>query len=161
MSRAQRYEPLAPEMAERWAGYGRWERTFFPGLIGLVVEEVRRDYCRMRLPFRPELEQPAGIVHGGAIASLVDSSVVPAIGSAYDVDTSLATIGLNLQFLAALRGEDGVAEGWVVQRGRSIVFCEAEVRGASSGHVVARAQLTYKVSAGKVSAGKISAGGLA
>ena len=29
------------------------------------VEEIRQDYARLRLPYRPEYEQPAGVVHGG------------------------------------------------------------------------------------------------
>ena len=39
-----------------------------------------------------------------------------------------------------------VVEGWVVQRGRSIVFCDAEVRGAQSDTVAATGSLVYKVS---------------
>ena len=74
-------------------------RVFFPTLLGLVVEEVRVDYCRMRLPFRPELEQPAGLVHGGAIASLLDSVVVPAVGSAYGADARYSTVDMHVQFI--------------------------------------------------------------
>ncbi len=147
VSRAERFAPLAADEVSRWMGYGQWEREYFPKLIGLMVEEVRRDYCRMRLPFRPALEQPAGVVHGGAIASLIDSVVVPAIGSAYALDTNFSTISLQVQYLRALREEDAVGEGWIVQRGRSIVFCAAEVVGATSGRTVATGQMTYKVSA--------------
>lgn len=146
MSRAQQYEPLEAEAAQRWLGYGQWEREYFPKLVGLSTEEVRRDYCKMRLGFRPSLEQPMGVVHGGAIASLVDSVVVPAIGSAYAADVTFVTVGMNVQYLGALVQEDAIAEGWVVQRGRSVVFCEVEVLGATSGKMIARGQLTYKVS---------------
>lgn len=144
--RADRHPPLEPAAAQRWLGYGKWEREYFPKLVGMTVEDVRQDYCRMRLAFRPALEQPAGVVHGGAIASLIDSVVVPAIGSAYEASTGFSTIDLHVQYLSALRGEDAVAEGWVVQRGRSIVFCEAEVIGATSGSLIARGHMTYKVS---------------
>jgi uncharacterized protein (TIGR00369 family) len=146
-SRAASFEPLDPEAAARWLGYGQWEREYFPKLLGMTVEDVRRDYCRMRLSFKPSLEQPAGVVHGGAIASLIDSVVVPAIGAAYDAGTGFSTVDLHVQYLSALRNEDAVAEGWIVQRGRSIVFCEAEVRGVSSGALIARGHMTYKVSA--------------
>jgi uncharacterized protein (TIGR00369 family) len=146
MSREANYEELDSERVERWMGYGKWEREYYPKLIGMEVECVRKDYSRMRLAFRPSLEQPAGVVHGGAIASLIDSVVVPAIGSAYDASVGFATIEMNVQYLGAVREEDMVAEGWIVQRGRSIVFCEAEVVGGTSGKVLARGQLTYKVS---------------
>jgi acyl-coenzyme A thioesterase PaaI-like protein len=39
-----------------------------------------------------------------------------------------------------------VAEGWVTQRGRSIVYCDAEVWGGTTSRVAATATLVYKVS---------------
>ncbi|MTA10954.1 MAG: hypothetical protein F2527_08610, partial [Actinobacteria bacterium] len=82
--RAADFEILTPEVDARWKNVGQWDRTYFPKLVGLHVEETRLGYCRMVLSYREELEQPMGVVHGGAIATLIDASVVPAIGSAYD-----------------------------------------------------------------------------
>jgi uncharacterized protein (TIGR00369 family) len=143
--RAGEHEPLAPHLHRRWMRYGQHEPTGFPAFVGLVVEDVRVDYCRMRLPWRTEMTQPFGSMHGGAVATLIDSVVVPAIGSAYDHPMPFATVDLTLQFLGALRGEDAVAEGWITQRGRSMVFCEAAVAGGTSGRLVARGLLTYKL----------------
>jgi uncharacterized protein (TIGR00369 family) len=109
-----------------------------------VVEEIREDYARLRLPYRPELEQPTEVVHGGAIASLIDTVVVPAVGGAYDRRPEMLTLSMHIQYLGAVRKEDAVAEGWVTQRGRSIVFCEASVR-AASGAPAATGNLVYKV----------------
>ena len=145
MSRAEQHTTLPPEVAERWSKFGKWGRVFFPTLIGLVVEEVRVDYCRMRLPFRPELQQPAGLVHGGAIASLLDSVVVPAVGSAYGPDARYSTVDMHVQFISAVIDQDIVAEGWIVRRGRSVVFCESEAVNAATGKLVARSVLTYNV----------------
>jgi acyl-coenzyme A thioesterase PaaI-like protein len=55
------------------------------------------------------------------------------------------TLTMDIQYLGAVAGEDAVAEGWVVQRGRSIVFCRAEVT-TEGGRPAATATLTYKVS---------------
>ncbi len=141
---ADDFAPLAPEAAERWAKFPHWSRTYFPNVVGLEVEELRADYARMRLPFRPALEQPAGVVHGGAIATLIDTVVVPAIGAAYDPGWMYMTLTMDIQYLGAVVGEDAIAEGWVTQRGRSIVFCRAEATTAS-GKPVASGALTYKV----------------
>ena len=148
MTRADQFAELSAEAVSRWSKFGRWDRIYFPALVGLEVEEVRADYCRMRMPFRPELEQPAGVVHGGAIATLLDSVVVPAVGQAYPVTARYSTVDMHVQFLSALVGDDAIAEGWVVRRGRTTVFCEAEVVAASTGRVVARSMLTYNVSSG-------------
>ena len=42
--------------------------------------------------------------------------------------------------------EDVVAEGWVTRRGRTVVFCESEAFGATTGRLVAKSVLTYNVS---------------
>ena len=101
----------------------------------------------MRLPFRPELEQREGVVHGGAIATLLDSVVVPAIGQAYPAGTARhrPPWTCTCSSSSAAIDEDLVAEGWIVRRGRAVVFCESEARGATSGKVIARAVLTYNV----------------
>jgi uncharacterized protein (TIGR00369 family) len=142
---ASRFTPLPPPVAARWATFDQWETVTFPRLVGLVLEEVRTDYARMRLPFRPELNQPIGVVHGGAIATLVDTVVVPAVGSAYAEPRALLTIDMHIQYLDVIRGEDAIAEGWIEKRGRSTVFCRAEVRSAS-GVLAASGALVYKVS---------------
>lgn len=143
---ADRFEPLSGESAARWGQFGRWDEVYFPSVVGLELEEVRADYARMRLPYRPELRQPAGVVHGGDIATLIDTVVVPAVGGAYPEQPSMLTISMNVRYLGALIEQDAVAEGWVEQRGRSIVFCRAEVR-SGSGAMVADGSLVYKVSA--------------
>lgn len=146
MSRADQFSPLAPEDAARWSKFGSWDRIYFPSLVGVVVDEIRVDFCRMTLPHRPELDQPAGIVHGGAIATLLDTVVVPAVGSSYPLDTRFSTVDMHIQFLSPLVQQDAVAEGWVVKRGRRVVFCEAEVRRSLDNVIVARSLLTYNVS---------------
>lgn len=142
--RAERFSPLDPDVAARWATFGNWpDRTYFPTILGLRIDELRTDYCRMRLPYRPELEQPAGVVHGGAIASLIDTVVVPPIGSAYGPDTTFMTVSMTVNYLGAVVRTDAVAEGWVTRRGRSTVFCRAEV--TADGALVAEASLVYAV----------------
>ena len=145
MFRAVDHAELDPEAAARWANFGQRVPLTYPGLLGLEVEEVRVDYCRMRLPARNELLQAGGgVVHGGAIASLLDSVVVPAIGAGLAPEAEFATVDLHVQYHRALRGA-AVAEGWVTRRGRRVVFCEAEAVSADTGEVIARALLTYNV----------------
>ncbi len=142
--RADRFPPLPEDTLARWANFGRWpDATYFPQVVGLEVEEIRTDYCRMRLPYRPENQQPAGVVHGGAVATLIDSVVVPAIGQAYDAETAFMTVAMNINFVGAVRQADAVAEGWVTRRGRSTVFCRAEA--VCEDRLVAEASLVYAV----------------
>ncbi len=144
-TRSEQFPPLAQARAARWERFGKWDTVWFPQFLGVDLEEVRYDYARMRLAYRPEFRQPAGVVHGGVIASMIDTVVVPAVGSGYDEPRELFTIDIQLRFLAPIVDDDLVAEGWVTQRGRSIVFCDAEVR-SGSGVLAATGTLTYKVS---------------
>lgn len=145
MPHAANFALLPEERRERFQTFLGGRPEYFPGLVGIVLEEVRVDYARMRLPFRPVLNQPAGVVHGGAIASLIDTVVVPALFTGYDEPRRLLTIDLQIQYIGAIVGEDAVAEGWVVRRGRSTVFLRAEVRTAKAG-LVAAGTMVYKVS---------------
>jgi uncharacterized protein (TIGR00369 family) len=145
MHRSDGFEPLPADVARRWMQFATGEAVLFPRLLGVVVEDVRVDYCRMRLPFKPELLQLEGVVHGGAIASLLDMVVVPAVGAMLERGARFSTVDLHVQFIRAARDEDIVAEGWVTRRGRSVVFCESEAVGATSGKVLAKSVLTYNV----------------
>jgi uncharacterized protein (TIGR00369 family) len=159
MTRAEQFDRLPADAERRWSKFGAWDREFYPTLLGMTVEEVRVDYCRMRMAYKPSLEQPAGVVHGGAIASLLDSVVVPAVGGAYGPDARFSTIDMHVQFLSAVVKQDIVAEGWVVRRGRSVVFCASEAVNALTGALVATSSLTYTVSSTSVSSATGAADG--
>jgi uncharacterized protein (TIGR00369 family) len=131
--RADQFDLLPQSVQELWSHYGTWpNKTYFPNVVGIKVEELRRDYARMSLPWREELNQPQGLMHAGAIATLIDTVVVPAIGTAYDDPRSFSTIEMSVRYLDTVRQEDLVAEGWVTKRGRKVVFCEVEVRTATA-----------------------------
>lgn len=147
-SRAQNFDLLPSSVLEQWDGFLEWDdRDYFPQFLGITVEEMRRDYARMRLPWRAELNQPHGLMHGGAIATLVDTVVVPAIGTAYSTPRPFSTIEMSVRYLAPVRKEDLVAEGWVTRRGKRVVFCDVEVMTASK-VVVASGHLIYIVGSG-------------
>jgi len=154
---ADRFPPLDPAVRERWQQFFEsgdplpgadddGPHEYFAHHLGMVFEELRTDYARLRLPWDIKNSQPAGVVHGGAIASMIDMVVVPAIRSAYDGDdVMMSTIELHVQFLGPVV-RDAVAEGWVVRRGRSIVFTQAEVRD-HEGELAAVGTATYRVRA--------------
>jgi uncharacterized protein (TIGR00369 family) len=144
-SRAEQFLEVDPALAARWHKFGANGQPRFPQLLGLTVEEVRDGYCRMRLPFRAELLHAGGIVHGGALSTLLDSVLVPAIGVALPPGTVYSTVDLHVQFVDSLVDEDAVAEGWVVRRGGRTVFGESEARAANTGRMIAKAISTFAV----------------
>ena len=150
---AARFGPLPSHVLERWSKFCTHGDEYFPDRMGMVVEELRRDYSRLRLPWRAMFRQRTGVMHGGVIAALVDTTVVPAIAAHYEGDARMGTINLAVQYLRPVVDRDLVAEAWVEHRGRSVVFCRAEVRSvAAAGEVdlAATATLVFRVSASAV-----------
>jgi uncharacterized protein (TIGR00369 family) len=113
--------------------------------LGLRLETVGDDEATMTLPFRPELATMDDIVHGGVIASLIDTAGMASCWAADEEPESLqgSTVTLNVNYLAAARGQDLTAHAVVVRRGRSMVFSEVKVtepggRLVATGSVVQR-----------------------
>ena len=118
-------------------------------VLGLQIDEVCPDFCRMRLPFRPGLRTEGEVVHGGAIASLIDSAGVVAVWSNVPPGiTRGATASMTVNYLAAAEAVDLVAEARVIRRGRSIVFVDVDVV-SPFGERLAKGSLVYKLSSGK------------
>ena len=119
----------------------------FARKLGITCQAVAVDRVVMRLPWTPEHTTVGDLVHGGAIAALVDVAATGACWATPDLEPGArgTTIGFSLSFLNAGRAQDLLAEARVVQRGRSIVTAEVDVHAADGKHV-ARALVTYKKS---------------
>jgi uncharacterized protein (TIGR00369 family) len=119
-------------------------------LLGVVTEAIEVDRVRFRLPYREHLTTIGDMVHGGAIAGLVDVAATAACWASPTVDASTrgTTIGFTVNYLNAGRGQDLIATADVIQRGKSIVIAEVAIRTADDTYV-ARAVVTYKLSGGK------------
>lgn len=89
--------------------------------------------------------QAAGVIHGGALSTLIDTVAVPAIGTYYDEQPEMLTVSMTVNFVGVVNGEDAIGEGWVEQAGRALAFVRAEVRGADSRELAASASLVFRV----------------
>ncbi len=76
---------------------------------------------------------PGGIVHGGAIASLMDAVLVPAVGSVLGPKDRFSTVDLHVQYIGAVKDEDIVAEGWVTKRDAASCSARAKRSAPSRG----------------------------
>lgn len=96
----------------------------FAGLLGMQFEETAPDHARIRLMIGAEHLNYAGMLHGGVLATLIDSAIVRAArGDA----TRAATTDLNVTYLRAVRRGTIVVEAWILRRGKTIAMGEAEV----------------------------------
>jgi uncharacterized protein (TIGR00369 family) len=106
------------------------------------IEPVESSEARtvLRVTLRPEHTNNFGIAHGGLTSTLLDI----AMGSAARHASNLPVMTLDLQvaFIAPGRGVL-TAEAKIVRAGRSVVFCEGEVR-SDDGELVAKASGLFK-----------------
>lgn len=89
------------------------------------------------------------VVHGGAVSALIDTAAMAAAWSAIEFDGEPprgTTVGLSVDFLAAARAQELLAEATVLRRGASLCFCEVKARGGADGTLVATGLVTYKLS---------------
>lgn len=118
------------------------ERSYFVELLDLHLEGTGKGTATMRMPYRAEISNGTGAVHGGAIVSLCDTVFYIALASIYGRDQDTTTAALQCNFLApALPPHDLIAEAKVIKAGRRIVYGEVFVRSGEK--VVAHATLNF------------------
>jgi uncharacterized protein (TIGR00369 family) len=118
------------------------ERGNFVLLLDLQLEKVERGKAWMRMPFRAEITNGTGAVHGGAIVSLCDTVFYVALASIFGREQDTTTASLQCNFLApALPPHDLIAEARVLKAGRRIVYGEVYVRSGEK--IVAHATLNF------------------
>jgi uncharacterized protein (TIGR00369 family) len=118
----------------------------FPGHLGIRLVDMGPGTATLGLPFAEALVTAGTTVHGGAVASLIDTAGMVAAWSGGEVPDQLrgSTVGLTVSYLAPADGEDLEASATVLRRGRSIVHVDVDVRTAS-GAAVAKGLVTYKL----------------
>jgi uncharacterized protein (TIGR00369 family) len=109
-------------------------KTFpFFNLMGIELVEIEPGRARLGIDWRKNLCQPAGIMHGGAIASLVDTAIAQAILlTPANLKTkakggSMVTIDLRIKYLRPVSSGRVVCEARVTRLGRQIVHASAVV----------------------------------
>jgi uncharacterized protein (TIGR00369 family) len=118
------------------------ERSHFVELLDLKLESVGKGTAVMRMPYRSQISNGTGAVHGGAIVSLCDTVFYVALASLYGRDQDTTTASLQCNFLAPAVGPDDlVAEATVLRAGRRICYGEVTVRCGQK--VVAHSTLNY------------------
>lgn len=113
--------------------------------LGLRLEACARDRVRLRLPYRDDNVTLADMVHGGAIATLIDVAGAAAAASGIDPEhTRGATASMNVHYLSAALGVDALADAAVLRRGRDLVVTEVKVSDAS-GKLLAQGTVVSKL----------------
>ena len=117
----------------------------FAKTLGLAIDRLDGEVCVMRMPYDPDLATLGDTVHGGAIASLIDTAgMTAAWGDETPTEQAAgATVSMAVDYVAAARGTDLRAHARVVRRGRSLCFVTVEVLDDDE-RVVATGLVTHR-----------------
>lgn len=92
----------------RKAIFERMEQEPFSRKFGIILVDLKEGYARVEMRFTSDMENMFGMVHGGAVFSLMDTAFEAASNSH---GTMAVALNMNIQYLASpARGATLTAE---------------------------------------------------
>jgi len=121
----------------------------FPQHLPFYVTSIADNTCQIEIKITEEHMQPLGTVHGGIIATLIDTATYWAPFLGIPQNAGMVNVDLKLNYLKPTGiGDVLIAEGNCLRAGRSINYAEASVRNAH-GDLVAHGTSTLMVLPGQ------------
>jgi len=114
----------------------------YASFLGIELETIESGTATLGLRVRKELTQNQGIVHGGAMASLIDSATAFAIISLLAPREKVTTVDLTISYLRPVTNGRLTCTAKVLRAGRRLVVVSAEVMDNRQ-RLVATALSTY------------------
>ena len=109
--------------------------------LGLELCELNSGDVTISLDVRDELKQYRGVVHGGAIASVIDTASAFAILTKIDENERVTTTDLTIHYLRPITGGRMLARARIVRGGRRRFVVNVELE--NDGRLVATAVTGY------------------
>jgi uncharacterized protein (TIGR00369 family) len=122
-------------------------------LIGLRLVAIEPGRARFELHADHRHHNPMGTLHGGILCDIADSAMGMAYASTLGEGESFTTLELKINFLRPVRSARLVAEGTIVQRGRSAGMAECVVTD-EDGRLIAKAVSTCMTLRGEQARGR-------
>ncbi len=105
--------------------------------LGMTLEAVATDYARISLEHRLELTNPMGGLHGGFIATILDTAVGWAMASTLKQGFVVATVAMDTKFYKPLLRGRAIAEARITRKGRSVVYADVTVNDQTGAAIAA------------------------
>jgi uncharacterized protein (TIGR00369 family) len=96
-------------------------------LLGLELGEVDRGAVSIHLEVRDDLRQNQGVVHGGAVASLIDTAAAFAVLTQLEINEHVTTTDLTIHYLRPAGSGRLTARARIVRSGRRLFVLSVEV----------------------------------
>ena len=113
-------------------------------LLHITQESSGGGHASYRLDVSADLLNPHGVLHGGAVYTMIDYSMGGATMAVLAPDEICATIEIKTNYLASVRSGTLTCKTEIVKQGRMVVFLESKVRD-ETGRLVATASGSFAV----------------
>src|SRR2546423_13466676 len=133
-------DELDPQKVER--AHAAFAAVPYAKFLGLSLGEIRKGQVSVHLDVRDQLKQNQGVVHGGAIASLIDTASAFAVLTQIETNERVTTTDLTIHYLRPILSGRMTAAARVVRGGRRLFVLSVEVT-SDGGALVATAVTTY------------------
>ena len=100
----------------------------FPSHLPMRVVDMTLDSSRVELDIADVHLQPFGLVHGGVIATLMDTATFWAGFGPIAEDAGLVNVDLKLNYLQTVSSGRLIATGRCIRAGRTMSYTEAYIR---------------------------------
>ena len=107
--------------------FERVNSSAFPKHIAFRLTGIALDSSRIELDIAPQHFQPFGMVHGGVLATLIDTATFWAAFMRLPEDAGLVNVDLKLNYLKPAMAGRLIAEGRCLRGGKLISYSEASV----------------------------------
>lgn len=114
----------------------------FAQLMGMRLIDIRPNEAVIKIDMRDDLRQPAGVLHGGVTATLIDTAMAFAVITRLAPDERASTVDLTVHYLRPHFEGTFTCTGRVVRAGKRIFTVSAEVVN-QDGKLIATAISTY------------------
>jgi uncharacterized protein (TIGR00369 family) len=108
-------------------------------LVGASIQRVAAGEVDIALPYRDDLTQQKGFIHGGVLGMIADTACGYAAFSLMPAGGSLVTVEYKMNILKPGRGAL-LAQGKVIRAGRTLTVARAEVYADDGSHVATMLQ---------------------
>lgn len=115
--------------------------------FGFEVESVKKGKVVFLLDAKIRHKQIHGVVHGGILAALADTTAAIAAYTVVPEGTEMVTVQLSINYLKAAPGGKITAVAKVLRAGRNFVVTECEIVNEDKS-LAAKALVTFGAAAG-------------
>ena len=121
---------------------GAFRQVPYARLLGMEFVAAERGSATFALEVREELTRMGGILHGGAVTSLLDTAAAFAVHTLLEPGGRTVTVDMTVHFLRPAREGRLLARAKVLRRGRRVLVLSVDAED-SAGTLIATATTTY------------------